>query len=224
MPDAIPTKGVISATAKPKKGKIGVLIEEHYDPTEFERFNDYFPKQGYDLVYMSHLWNQPSIVFRANEEDGVIRNQVEVTTEISQANPADFKAVILIGAYAMDRMRYQVDAAKGRRNEAPAVQFLREALKCERLKVGTICHSLWLFCADPGLRKGRKVTCAHNIICDVENAGGEVVYDAKENRVIDVWVDGNLISAWHPKITDKFMETLLREVENLETSSIAVPV
>ena len=28
------------------KGKIGVLIEDHYDPTEFEMFNEYFPQAG----------------------------------------------------------------------------------------------------------------------------------------------------------------------------------
>src|SRR3712207_7285598 len=39
------------------------------------------------------------------------------------------------------------------------------------------CHSLWLFCADRDLIEGRQVTCAHNIICDVENAGAEVIYD-----------------------------------------------
>src|SRR4051794_4843128 len=100
MPTAAPTKGKISATVTPSKGTIGVLIEEHYDPTEFEMFNEFFPKRGYDLVYLSHLWNQPAITFAANEEDGVIRNRVEVTTEINGVNPADFKAIILIGAYA----------------------------------------------------------------------------------------------------------------------------
>jgi protease I len=219
-PKTLP-KGIINSAVTPSKGKIGVLIEEHYDPTEFERFNEFFPKHGYDLVYLSHLWNNPAITFAANEEGGVIRNQVEVTTELSNVNPADFKAIILIGAYAMDRLRYQEHTGKGRPNKAPAVLFLRKALETEGLKVGTICHSLWLFCADPELMKGRKVTCAHNIICDVENAGGEVVYDPEKDQVADVVIDGNLISAWHPKITDMFMETLLREVEKLDQGSAA---
>ena len=37
------------------KGKIGVLIEEHFDATEFRRFNEYFPAQGYEVEYLSHL-------------------------------------------------------------------------------------------------------------------------------------------------------------------------
>ena len=28
-------------------GKIGVLIEEHFDPTEYRKFNEYFPSRGY---------------------------------------------------------------------------------------------------------------------------------------------------------------------------------
>ena len=195
------------------KGKIAVLIEDHYDPTEYEMFNDYFPKQGYEVEYVSHLWGNPAITFTANPEDGVIRNRVTVTTEVDSVKPGDYKAIVLIGAYAADRLRYREHVAKGQVNRAPAVDFLREALKTEGLKVATICHSLWLFCADPSLLKGRKVTCAHNIICDVENAGGQVVYDEENAKVQDVVIDGNLISAWHPKVTDRFMETIVREVE-----------
>jgi protease I len=213
MSEATITKGIINAATQPSKGKIGVLIEEHYDPTEFEKFNEFFPKRGYDVVYMSHLWGNPSITYLCNEENGVLRNGVEVTTEISQVNPADFRAILLIGAYATDRMRYQTNMRKGQPNRSPAVEFLRAALKADGLKIGTICHSLWLFCADPALLRGRKVTCAHNIVCDVENAGGEVVYDPKVDGVAALVVDGNLISAWHPKVTDEFMETMLQEVE-----------
>lgn len=195
------------------KGKIAVLIEDHYDPTEYEMFNDYFPKQGYEIEYVSHLWGNPAVTFWANPEEGVIKNQVTVTTEVNSVKPSDYKAIVLIGAYAADRLRYQEHVTKGQVNRAPAVDFLRAALKTKGLKIATICHSLWLFCADPSLLKGRKVTCAHNIVCDVENAGGEVVYDEENKKVRDIVIDGNLISAWHPKVTERFMETIVREIE-----------
>lgn len=38
------------------KGKIAVLIEDHFDQTEFRMFNEFFPKQGYDVEYVTHLW------------------------------------------------------------------------------------------------------------------------------------------------------------------------
>lgn len=59
--------------------------------------------------------------------------------------PHDYVGIILIGAYAMDRLRYQETVLLGQPNQAPAVRFLREALMVSGLKIGTICHSLWLF-------------------------------------------------------------------------------
>jgi putative intracellular protease/amidase len=79
------------------------------------------------------------------------------------------------------------------------------------LKVGTICHSLWLLCADRDLIRGRKVTCANNIICDVENAGAEVVYEG--DGTADLVIDGDLITGKHPGMVDSFMEALVREIE-----------
>ena len=108
-------------------------------------FNEYFPQQGYEVEYVTHLWGNPSVTYWANPEDGVIKNQVKVTVEVNSVKPSDYKAVIFIGAYAMDRLRYQEHVTKGQANQAPAVNFLRAALKTKGLKIGTICHSLWLF-------------------------------------------------------------------------------
>jgi protease I len=185
------------------KGKIGVLIEEHFDQTEFKRFNEYFPTRGYEVEYISHLWGNKELHFGANPDDGVIGAEVTVST--------DYKGIIAIGAYAMDRLRYQVSVKKGQKNNAPAVAFLRKAEATPGLKLGTICHSLWLFCADPDLLKGRKVTCAHNIICDVENAGGDVVFEG--DVTADLVIDGDLITGKHPGVVDQFMEAFVSEIE-----------
>jgi putative intracellular protease/amidase len=79
------------------------------------------------------------------------------------------------------------------------------------LKIGTICHSLWLFCADNSLLKGRRVTCAHNIVCDVENAGGVIQYDDTQTK--DIVIDGGLITAKHPGVTELFIKTFKAEIE-----------
>lgn len=193
------------------KGKIGVLIEEHFDATEYRRFNEYFPEQGFEVEYISHLWGQPELQFGSNPENSEIEYHVTVTTEVNDVEPVDYKGILLIGAYAMDRLRYQTTVKKGQKNQAPAVVFLRKAMQTEELKIGTICHSLWLLCADPDLIRGRKVTCAHNIICDVENAGGEVIYESDE--AADLVIDGNLITGKHPGSVDEFMETFVKEIE-----------
>src|SRR5687768_2509130 len=111
----------------------------------------------------------------------------------------------------MDRLRYQTTLKKGQPNQAPAVMFLRKALKTEGLTVGTICHGLWLFCADRELLRDRQVTCAHDIVCDVENAGAEVVYEGEGTA--DLVIDGNLITGKHPAVVDVFMDTFVDEIE-----------
>jgi protease I len=194
-----------------RKGKIGVLIEDHFDQTEFRKFNEFFPAHGYDVEYISHLWGNPKLEFGGNPDNGVVEEHVTVTKEINDINPADYKGIICIGAYAMDRLRYQAHPKKGEKNQAPAVAFLRKAAAQNKMKLGTICHSLWLFCADPELIRGKKVTCAHNIICDVENAGGQVLFE--NDGTADLVIDGNLISAKHPAVTDQFMEAFIREIE-----------
>ena len=193
------------------KGKIGVIIEDHFDPTEYRRFNEYFPTQGYEVEYISHLWGQPELHFGSNPEDNVVEERVTVTTEVNDIDPADYAGIILIGAYATDRLRYQVKIKKGQKNQAPAVVFLRKAM-AQQAKVGTICHSMWLLCADSDLLKGRQVTCAHNIVCDVENAGGEVIY-TEDDETVDLVIDGNLISGKHPGMVDQFMEAFVQEIE-----------
>ncbi len=201
--------------ATASKGKIGVIIEDHFDQTEYRLFNEYFPKHGYEVVYISHLWGNPALHFGGNPDDGDYVNieKVTVTTEINDVDPADYKGFICIGAYAMDRLRYQTSVKKGQKNQAPAVAFLRKVINQENIKLGTICHSLWLFCADSDLIKNRKVTCAHNIICDVENAGGEVVYDGEVTA--DLVIDGNLISGKHPGVTEQFMDAFVKEIEQV---------
>lgn len=189
--------------------KIGVLIEAHYDETEYNMFNEAFTKDGYELEYLSYLWGQPNLKFTGNDHT----SEVTVNKCVTKVNVADYAAIILIGGYATDRLRYQADITLGKPNASPAVEFLRKAVAeadVGRMKIGTICHSLWLFCADNNLLKGRRVTCAHNIVCDVENAGGVVEYDGTQTK--DIVIDGGLITAKHPGVTELFIKTLKEEL------------
>jgi putative intracellular protease/amidase len=190
--------------------KIAVLIEEHFDETEYNRFNDFFPQHGYEVEYVSNLWNQPSLTFKGNDHTA----EVIVTVDCTQVKPTDYIGIILIGGYAMDRLRYETNPLPKQPNQSPAVEFLRQsvdAMDQGLVNIGTICHSLWLFCADTSLLKGRKVTCAHNIICDVENAGGEVVYG--EDGTANLVIDGKLITGKHPGVVEEFMVAFVNEIE-----------
>ncbi|MCP9775911.1 DJ-1/PfpI family protein [Cyanobium sp. WAJ14-Wanaka] len=191
--------------------KILVLVEEHYDETEFNVFNSFFPTHGVAVDYASYLWGNESLEFEGNDKT----SKVKVDLCVSKVNLSDYKGLILIGGYAMDRLRYQTTLS-GSRNTAPAVELLRTAVQrmdAGQLAIGTICHSLWLFCADPSLIKGRKVTCAHNIACDVENAGGELV--VANGETVDTHSDGLLITGRHPGSVDAFDELFLSTIQAL---------
>jgi len=193
--------------------KIGVLTEQHFDPTEFREFNRFFPENGVEVEYLSYLWGHPELTFGSNPDDDTVDEHVTVTKDVTTTDPAEYAGIILMGAYAMDRLRFQPEiAGPGARNTAPAVEFLRRAVATPHLRIGTICHSLWLFCADPDLLRGRKVTCAHNIVCDVENAGGLVQYEG--GSTAGLVVDGNLVSARHSGDMEPFLRTFLAEIRS----------
>lgn len=191
--------------------KIGILIEKHFDETEYTKFNEFFPKNGYQVDYMTHLWGAASNTFTGNDVDET-HITAEVSIEINNVNLNDYDGIILIGGYAMDRLRYEVNPKQNVPNKSPAVEFLRKAASIKGLKIGTICHSLWLFCAAPELLKCKRVTCAHNIICDVENAGGIVVFG--EEGAVNTCIDGDLITGKHPGFVDEFLDVYLKELQN----------
>lgn len=190
--------------------KILVLIEEHYDETEFNVFNEFFPANGIAIEYASFLWGNPSLTFEGNDKS----SKVEVDLCVSKINLDDYQGLILIGGYAMDRLRYQETWTSP--SQAPAVALLRKAVQRMdegELAIGTICHSLWLFCADPTLIQGRRVTCAHNIICDVINAGGDVVIEAGNS--VELHQEGLLITGKHPGCVDIFVDRFKEQVLSL---------
>ena len=193
-----------SAMAK----KVLVLVEEHYDETEYNVFNDFFPKEGIKVEYGSYLWGNESLTFEGNDKT----SKVTVSTCVSKVNLDDYAGLILIGGYAMDRLRYETKL--GATNQAPAVELLRKAvvrMDNNQLAIGTICHSLWLFCADTNLLKEREVTCAHNIACDVSNAGGKIMIE--DGDTVELHQQGLLITGKHPGCVNIFVERF-KEVIN----------
>jgi len=136
--------------------KIGVLIEAHYDETEYNMFNEAFTKDGYEIEYLSYLWDQPNLTFTGNDHT----SEVTVDKCVTKIDINCYAAIILIGGYATDRLRYQAEIIPGKPNSSPAVEFLRKAIaqmEKGKLKIGTICHSLWLFCADKICLKDAKL-------------------------------------------------------------------
>ncbi|VAW79006.1 ThiJ/PfpI family protein [hydrothermal vent metagenome] len=198
------------------KKKIGILIEEHFDEIEFNRFIDYFPSMGYEIEFITRLWGNKTLTFKG------VEHQAEVTVykDVSDVDIGDYSGFILIGAYAMDRLRYEENPVKDQPNNSPAIRLIREIMSTQGKKLGTICHSLWMLTSAPDLLKGRSVTCAHNILYDVQNAGANVIFDG--DKTTKYHVDGDLICGNHPNMVDEFMQLFINEIEK-QGDTVAEP-
>jgi len=128
---------------------------------------------------------------------------LRVYVDIDRVDIDSYAGFILVGGYAMDRLRYETNPIKGQPNQSKAAIFIRKVMTKNKL-VGVICHSAWLL-ASAGLLKGRKLTCANNILYDVQDAGGDVQFR-------DVFVDGKLISGKHPDVSEPFIIEFINQL------------
>lgn len=187
--------------------RVAVLMEQHYDHDEWLAFQSFFPRHGYCIDAISHLWGQPELTFYANAVDGIVPSSCTVGLEVDQLDPINYAAVLVIGGYAADRLRYEAAPVPGGECQSPAARFLTKAMVNSGIIIGTLCHGVWLLTACRSLLHGRRLTCASNVLRDVENAGGEVVFES--GQLAPVVTDHNLITASHPNHLDAFLEAIL---------------
>jgi len=192
----------------PRSKRIAIMIESHFDDTEPGAFTMFFPANGYDTEFISNLRGARERVFKGNDTD----QEICVTKDLDHVNLESYSGLILVGGYAMDMLRYEVHVDEGQPDEPKATRFMRRAFAADHLLIGTICHSLWLLTPAPDLIQGREVTCSHNIMHDVRNAGAVLVYDRKHRSLADTHVDGRLITARHPYVVAEFMNLFLEQL------------
>jgi len=198
--------------ARPKK--IAVLIESHFDPTEPGAFLNFFPVRGYEIEFVSDLRGAQEATFYDNDNSS---KTITVTKDIKNVVLLDYTGLLCVGGYAMDMLRYDFKVTKGengRPKSIPAAsQFAVDALRDPEITVGTICHSLWIFTPEPSALAGRIVTCGHNILYDVLNAGGVLDFGGQFDQLAAVTVDRNLVTGRHPYTVQEFMEAYMNELE-----------
>lgn len=193
--------------------KIAVLLDSHYDGTETSALQNFFPVRGFEVEFIGYLRGAAQAVFFNNNNPS---ETITVTKDIGDVDLLEYTGLIAVGGYAMDMIRYEQiieEGPDGRPVELPkASEFAIAALRDPEITVGTICHSLWVFTPDPSALAGRKVTCGHNIIYDVLNAGATLAYDTTYRQLAGSWVDGNLVTGRHPFAVQEFMQTYYDEL------------
>jgi protease I len=106
----------------------------------------------------------------------------------------EFKAVIVPGGWAPDRMRVSPQL----------VQLVKDA-NDKGLIIGAICHGAQLL-VESDILKGRKLTCVKNVSTDVKNADG--IYIDKE-----VVIDGNLVTSRYPPDLPKWLPAIIKQID-----------
>lgn len=110
-------------------------------------------------------------------------------------NPNDYDLVLVPGGFeAPDRVRQIPEVLK----------FIREMNKKRKI-VAAFCHGPWVLIS-AGILKGKKATCYIGIIDDLKNAGATYV----DQQTV---IDGNIITARHPRDVGYLMKAILSKLK-----------
>ena len=119
----------------------------------------------------------------------------KVDFSIDKVNPSDFSGVVIPGGFAPDFLR-----------RYPAVINFIKRLYSEGKAVASICHGGWLL-VSAGICKNNRLTCFYAIKDDLIAAGGKYTDE-------EVVVDRNLITSRKPEDLPRFVQELIKFVEN----------
>jgi protease I len=119
-------------------------------------------------------------------------DRVKVDRLVSQANPADYDALVLPGG--------QMNPDKLRMDES-AVDFVRRFANSGKI-VAAICHGPWTL-IEAGVVRGRTMTSWPSVQTDLVNAGARWVDD-------QVVTDGNLITSRKPDDIPAFSQAIIQ--------------
>ena len=166
--------------------KIGVLIENMFEDSEYQRPAAGFKEAKHELV---HLGVKKGIV--KGETAGI---KVKVEKAVSDVVADDFDALFIPGGYSPDLLR----------SHDEVVAFVKQFAATGK-PILFICHGAQLLIT-ADLLKGRRVTGWKSIIQDIQNAGAEYL----DQEVVE---DGNFISSRYPADIPAFIKASLDKLK-----------
>ena len=166
--------------------RIGVLIENMFEDSEYKKPAAAFKKLKHELV---HLGVKKGIV--KGEKTGM---KVKVEKAASDVTADDFDALFIPGGYSPDRLR----------SHDEVVAFVKQFAATGK-PIFFICHGAQLLIT-ADLLKGRKVTGWKSIIQDIKNSGAEYL----DQEVVE---DGNFISSRYPADLPAFIKASLDKLK-----------
>ncbi|MDO5505791.1 MAG: type 1 glutamine amidotransferase domain-containing protein [Pseudoxanthomonas suwonensis] len=166
--------------------KIAILSSNGFEVTELTGPKKAFEDAGHQVDVVS----PSSGTIRAYNDDSD-KGKVEVDRKLSDANVADYAALVIPGG---------TENSDALRNDSKAVQFTKDFAAAGK-PVAAICHAPWVL-AEAGLASGRDMT-SYPGICDDMKAAGANWSDVEVAR------DGNFITSRKPEDVPAFSKAVL---------------
>ncbi|MDW3215867.1 MAG: type 1 glutamine amidotransferase domain-containing protein [Ilumatobacteraceae bacterium] len=132
-------------------------------------------------------------------ETGVVTGkngtEVSITTVVTDADPADYAALVIPGGFSPDHLRTDDDI----------VEFVKR-MAARDVPVAAVCHAPSLL-IEAELVNGRTMTSWPSIRTDLRNAGADVV----DREVV---VDGRFISSRNPDDLPAFSAAIIEQLRS----------
>ena len=159
--------------------KIGVLITDLFEDSEYTKPAAAFENEGYKLV---HVGIKAGATVKGKKEG----TQVRIDEAAKNVSVDDFDAVLIPGGYSPDQLRVHEDV----------VRFTRDFVNSGK-PVFVICHGPQLLITAQVI-EGRTLTGWKSIIQDIKNAGANF----KDQEVV---IDGKLVTSRNPNDIPAFI-------------------
>jgi protease I len=166
--------------------KIAFVLADDFEDSEFGTPKAALLEAGYEIDVIG-------------AESGVVTGkqgtEVDITTVVADADPADYVALVIPGGFSPDHLRT---------NEA-IVEFVRQ-IAGRDVPVAAVCHAPSLL-IEAGLVDGRTMTSWPSIRTDLANAGANVVDE-------EVVIDGRFISSRKPDDLPAFCAAIIEQLRS----------
>ncbi|MCL5056234.1 MAG: type 1 glutamine amidotransferase [Firmicutes bacterium] len=164
--------------------KIAVLIEEHFEDSEFSEPYETLKKSGFEPVIIA-----PEAGKEYSGKYG--KSKAKSQKSLNEVKAGEFDGLLIPGGQAPEKLRLHPKAAS----------FVKE-FGAQGKPIAAICHGPQLLISADLLR-GKKATSYESIAIDVKNAGAHFLDEP-------VVVDGNLITSRKPADIPQFCAAMVK--------------